>query len=137
MLGPMAGCTDLPKKGSLMVQFSQKLDCLMGLQQMEETIRVAKVQTSPSRQSGPACIGAPENVHVLSPSLRRGWFEWNGKEWVKPLACSFCSCVRRALFFIILLSFFCGGGGGLFLFFFFCLLGSGSCSSSVHFAKEC
>ncbi|CAJ1409469.1 unnamed protein product [Effrenium voratum] len=36
-----------------------------------------------SGQSGPACIGAPENVHVLSPSLRRGWFEWNGKEWVK------------------------------------------------------
>lgn len=30
MLGPMAGCTDLPKKGSLMVQFSQKLDCLGG-----------------------------------------------------------------------------------------------------------
>ena len=36
-----------------------------------------------STKASPGCIGAPERMHLLSPSLQRGWFEWNGKNWEK------------------------------------------------------
>lgn len=41
-----------------------------------------------STKASPGCIGAPERMHLLSPSLQRGWFEWNGKNWEKLLACT-------------------------------------------------
>eukprot|EP00439_Symbiodinium_sp_Y106_P016365 s2386_g2.t1 len=34
-------------------------------------------------EASPACVGAPEHSHLLSPSLRKGWFEWSGRHWVK------------------------------------------------------
>lgn len=36
-----------------------------------------------SLQASPGCIGAPERLHILSPSLKAGWFEWNGQQWEK------------------------------------------------------
>lgn len=36
-----------------------------------------------SLQASPGCIGAPERLHILSPSLKGGWFEWNGQQWEK------------------------------------------------------